>query len=73
MKSIDAEYIARLKKMGPVKRLLIAIELTEIVKKIAIAGIKNMYPNLNNAGVKKKLRERISLLYNKQSAGNVLY
>lgn len=45
--------------MAPAKRLLIAIELTELVRKIAIVGIKNSNPKLKHATVMRKLRERV--------------
>jgi len=59
MISIDDRYVARLKKMTPVQRLMIAIELTELVRKIAIAGIKSSNSGLKRAAVMRKLRERI--------------
>ncbi len=60
MKSMGEIYLNRLKKMMPVQRLMIAIELTEIVKAIAIAGIKRSNVKLKHASAVRKLRERIN-------------
>jgi len=59
MISINDNYLDRLRKMTPDQRLLMAIELTELVRKIAIAGIKSSNPRMKHATVMRKLRERI--------------
>lgn len=59
MKKADDIYIQRLRKMRPAQRLLIALELTDIVNKIAICGICKQYPKLSQAAARKKLFERI--------------
>lgn len=52
-------YFSRLRKMKPIQRVMIAIELTEIMKRIAIAGIKNSNAGLKPSSIRNKLRERI--------------
>jgi hypothetical protein len=59
MSPIDKKYLDRLRKMKPGKRVLLAIQLTELVRQIAVAGIKSSGPGLKKAAVLRKLRERI--------------
>lgn len=60
MKDINRAYLDRLKRMSPAKRLMIALELTEIVKGIAIAGIKSSNAKLKRTAVVRKLRARMA-------------
>jgi hypothetical protein len=59
MSPIDKKYLDRLRKMTPEKRVLLAIQLTELVKQIAIAWIKSSGSRLKKAAVLRRLRERI--------------
>jgi len=59
MSNVEKRYAERLKELGPEKRLLIGLELGNLVLEIARCGIKDKYPNINSPDLKKKLSERI--------------
>lgn len=52
-------YIQRLRKMRPEQRLMIAIELSELVRDIARQAIRNSGKGLSRHDVENKLWERI--------------
>ena len=55
---INKSYLARIRRMTPTQRLLIAIELTKTVKEIAIKGIMDSR-NVSYSKARKILRERL--------------
>lgn len=57
----EKRYAERLKELGPEKRLLIGLELGDLVLEIAKCGIKDKYPGIDEADLKKELSERIKL------------
>lgn len=55
---IDKIYLARIRKMKPARRLLIAVELTQTVRDIAMKGIMDS-EKVNYAKAKKILQKRL--------------
>lgn len=52
-------YIQRLRKMKPEQRLVIALQLSDLVRDIARQAIRASDKSLNRQEVEKKLWERI--------------
>ncbi|MEW6407235.1 MAG: hypothetical protein AB1465_00905 [Patescibacteria group bacterium] len=61
MNRIEKEYLIRLKKIGPQRRLKIALDLENLVLDIAREGIKNQYKTNDKKTVNKELKKRIQL------------
>jgi|GEM_PF-6634183 len=56
---INRAYLQRIRKMTPAQRLMIAIELTDTVREVAIKGIMN-FRRVSYAKARKILRERLA-------------
>lgn len=57
-------YIQTLKKIGSEKRLLKALELSELTKELFISGLKKKYPDLSEKKFKKILLEKLEKCHN---------
>jgi hypothetical protein len=66
----NARYFELLRQAGPERRLAICIGLSNAVRELAIAGIKQKYPDraLSDDELRQKLAER---LYGAEVAGRV--
>ena len=69
--AVEKRYAERLKELGPEKRLLIGLELGDLVLEIAKCGIKDKYPDIDDRDLKKKLSERIHLGFKHGPKGNI--
>jgi hypothetical protein len=72
MGGINKKQIEIYKKMEGVERLRIGFELFEIARKLAIANIRNQYPNIKEEEINEKLKERLLLCYKKKLLGGNL-
>jgi len=61
MNKIEQQYIKGLEKMGPEKRLEIAMELGDLILDISKESIRNKYKNPDSKFVKQELKKRIRL------------
>ena len=57
-------YIQTLKKIGAEKRLLKALELSELTKELFISGLRKKYPDLSEKEFKKILLEKLEKCHN---------
>ncbi len=55
----QARYIELLRAQSPVDRLLKAGALTQAVRQIAVAGIREYFPNADETEIRVRLAERI--------------
>lgn len=55
---VNKAYLKRIRKMSPAQRVLIAIELTRVVKEIAIKGIMDS-GDVSYLKARKLLHERL--------------
>lgn len=56
---IEGRYIKRLRQMGPLRRLMIVMELSEIIRDVARAGIRAREGLCDRKAVEKRLWEII--------------
>lgn len=56
---VEKQYIKLIRKMSGEERLKASFDLYEFAREIAIAGIKNQFPNISQSELNKKLHERI--------------
>lgn len=66
MKPEDAlkEKIARYRLMSGEQRLAVALELHELARELAMAGIRHQFPDADEAEVSLRLRKRLELARN---------
>jgi hypothetical protein len=58
------EYIKMMRKMYPEDRLRKSFEMTELSRKLFLAGLKNRFPNLSDKEIKKIYLKRIDKCHN---------
>ena len=63
-KKIHNIYIQTLKKIGAEKRLLKALELSDLTKELFISGLKKKYPDLSEKEFQKILLEKLEKCHN---------
>jgi len=59
------QYLATLKKMGPEKRLLKALELSAISKQLFMSGLRKRFPDKTEAEIKELYLQRLAKCYNR--------
>lgn len=55
------EEVLEAREVPPHRRIAIGLELYEFARKITLAGIRNQFPDADEATVLQKLRERIAI------------
>lgn len=60
-----ARYIEVLRKMGPERRLLKALELSRTTCDLFRAGLREAFPELDDAAFEALYRKRIELCHNR--------
>jgi hypothetical protein len=55
------EEVLEAREVPPHRRIALGLELYEFARKITIAGIRNQFPDADEAAILQKLRERIAI------------
>ena len=58
------EYIKMMRKLSPEDRLRKSFELTELTKRLFMAGLKNRFPGLSDEEIKKIYLKQIGKFHN---------
>lgn len=59
------QYLSALKKMGPEKRLLKALELSAMSKELFFCGLRKRFPQKTESEIKEIYLQRLTKCYNR--------